>query len=207
MSNLRDKTSTNTQDEFIEHTPLMSLTLTVFQPVTTYYVEKLLAETANKMCHLDPIPTKIVKAISGSILPLLKDNINMSLILTTFISDLKQALLKPLLQKADLPLIVKNYWPVSNLSYVSKLIEHVGCGQLTECTVKTGNIKTDILQLFDRKEVTCFILLDVSAGFDTVDHKLLLHGLEHRFDIKDTELNWMRDYLTDWTEHAVQHQW
>ena len=106
---------------------------------------------------------------------------------------------------------------------MSKLIEHVVCDQLTENTAKTGyiepwqsayqenhstetavlKIKTDILQLFDRKKVTCLILLDLSTAFDTVDCKLLLQRLEHRFGIKDTELNWIRDYLTDHTQQVV----
>ena len=64
-------------------------------------------------------------------------------------------------------------------------------------------IKTDILQLFDRKEVTCLILLDISTAFDTVDHKLLLHRLEHRFGIKYMALNWIRDYLADQTQQVV----
>ena len=124
MSDLRDNTSINTQ-EFTENTPLTNLTLTKFHPVTIENVEKLLSNAANKMCQLYPIPINIVKAISGSISPLLRDIINTSLTSATFTSDLKQAILKPLLKKADLPLIFKNYIPVSNLSFVSKLIEHV----------------------------------------------------------------------------------
>ena len=64
-------------------------------------------------------------------------------------------------------------------------------------------IKTNILQLFDRKEVACLILSNLSAAFNTVDHKLLLCRLEHRFGIKDTALNWIRDYLTDQTQQVV----
>ena len=130
MNNLRDNTNTNTQDEFIEHTPLINFTLKSFNqsPLT---VEKLLSKAANKMCQLDPIPTNIVKAISGSISPLFRDIINTSLTSATFISDLKQALLKPLLKKADLPLIFKRYRPVSYLSSVSKLTECIVCDQLT----------------------------------------------------------------------------
>ena len=168
-------------------------------------------------------PTNIVNAISGSISPLLSDINNTSLTSATFISNLKQTLLKTLHKKADLPLIFKNFRPVSNLSFVSKLTECVVCDQLTEYTAKTGNIeplqsayqknhstekavlkiKTDILQLFDKKEVTCLILLDLSAAFNTMDHKLLLHRLQHRFGIKDTALNWIRDYLKDRTQQAI----
>ena len=122
MSNLRHNNNTNTQDEFIEHTPLTNLTHTEFQPVTTDYVKKLLANAANKMCQLDPITTNIMKPLFGSISPVFKDIINTSLTSAAFISDLKQALLKPLLKKAALPPIFKNYRPVLNLSFVSKLI-------------------------------------------------------------------------------------
>ena len=63
-----------------------------------------------------------------------------SLTSATFISDLKQALLKPLLKKADLLLIFKYYRPVSNLSVVSKLVECVVFDQVTEYTARNGNI-------------------------------------------------------------------
>ena len=35
-----------------------------------------------------------------------------------------------------------------------------------------------------------------------MDHKLLLHRLEHRFGLKDTALHWIRDYLTNWTQQV-----
>ena len=71
LSYLRHKTNINTKNEFIEHTPLTNLTLRKFQPVTTEHVEKILANAANKMCQLDPILNNIMKAILGSISPLL----------------------------------------------------------------------------------------------------------------------------------------
>ena len=72
-----------------------------------------------------------MKAVSGSILPLLRDIINTSLTSAILISDFKQAVLKPLLKKADLALIFKSYRSVSNLYLVSKLTEHAVYDQLS----------------------------------------------------------------------------
>ena len=41
-----------------------------------------------------------------------------------FPQDLKKALVKPVLKKANLDLIDKNYRPISNLEFMGKTIEH-----------------------------------------------------------------------------------
>ena len=46
------------------------------------------------------------------------------------LESFKRALVKPLLKKPGLELLEKNYRPVSNLSYISKLVEHVVAAQL-----------------------------------------------------------------------------
>ena len=53
-----------------------------------------------------------------------------------FPEDLKQALVKPLLKKANLNLVDKNYWPVSNLEFVVKIIERAVTDQLTHHIAK-----------------------------------------------------------------------
>ena len=55
--------------------------------------------------------------------------------------NLKEALLKPLLEKIDVELVFKNYCPVSNLSYISKLTERTVCDQITTYTESTDNLE------------------------------------------------------------------
>ena len=52
--------------------------------------------------------------------------------------NLKNALLLPLLKKIGLDTILKNYCPVSNLAFLSKIIKKVVSEQLTTYIEETG---------------------------------------------------------------------
>ena len=41
------------------------------------------------------------------------------------------------------------------------------------------------------------VMLDLSAAFDTIDHKTLLHRLQHQFGIAGKPLKWVTSYLSD----------
>ena len=43
-------------------------------------------------------------------------------------------------------------------------------------------------------------MLYLSAAFDTLDHSVLFHRLEHRFGIIGTVLNWFKSYLSNRTQ-------
>ena len=75
------------------------------------------------------MPTYLVKDCLEEILPTLTKIINLSRQLGDMPEKLKPAI-RPLLKKVGLELIDKNYSPVSNLPYISKLIERAVVQQL-----------------------------------------------------------------------------
>ena len=197
--------------------PLGTHNLSNFQPITLPELQKLIHSTSNKNCALGPIPTALLKQILPSIAVLISDIINTSFRDGIVPESFKKALVKPLLKKPSLELLEKNYRPVSNLSYVSKLVECVMAAQLVSHIESQGmmeahqsayhpshstetallKVKTDIIQALDNQEVACLILLDISAAFDTIDHDILLNRLKSRFAVNGAALGWLMSYLKD----------
>uniref|UniRef100_A0A8C6TLJ0 Reverse transcriptase domain-containing protein n=1 Tax=Neogobius melanostomus TaxID=47308 RepID=A0A8C6TLJ0_9GOBI len=60
-------------------------------------------------------------------------------------------------------------------------------------------VSSDIRMAADSGQFSVLILLDLSAAFDTVDHKLLLQRLNTDFGISGTVLKWLSSYLTNRT--------
>ena len=130
---------------------------------------------------------------------------------------LKVAVLKSLLKKQDADFEqLQHFRPISNLTFVSKLIEKAVALQLNDHilrhhldetfqsaykafhTTKTVLVRVhnDILTAIDNNNTVILLLLDLSAAFDTVDHSILLSRLSSRSGIKRTVLAWLRSYLT-----------
>ena len=81
--------------------------------------------------RLDHLATSLLLEFLDDLLPTLTNIINSSLLSGTFPSTFRTAVVKPLLKKASLdPNNLKNFRPVSNLSFVSKIIEKVVLQQL-----------------------------------------------------------------------------
>ena len=53
----------------------------------------------------------------------------------------------------------------------------------------------DILRALDDGDVALIALLDLSAAFDTIDHNILLHRLEHLYGMQDCLLE-VRSWMT-----------
>ena len=196
--------------------PLQEFTL-----VSHEDVRKIISASPTKSCSLDPIPTWLLKQCQDKLVPVLTLIVNSSLECASFPSELKKAFLTPLLKKAILDCeILKNYRPVSNLSFLSKLIERIVCIQLVD-HLKRNNlyevfqsayrqlhstetallrVHNDLLQAVDTHGGAILVLLDLSAAFDTIDHDELLNLLQNSFGIEDSALKWFESYLKDRTQ-------
>ena len=143
--------------------------------------------------------------------------VDTSLCTGMFPSSLKSAIIRPSLKKPTLDSDeLKNYRPISNLTYLSKIIEKVVHKQLTEytdtnklfsdfqsgyrkghsCETAVTRIHNDILLMVDKRDNVVLLLLDLSAAFDTINHKLLLKKLEDLYGINGYVLKWLESYLS-----------
>ena len=96
-------------------------------------VSKVILGTKNKHCDLDPIPTSILKSAIDIVLPSITKLINKSIETSTFPSQWKMATVTPLIKKQSLELEnMKNYRPVSNLQYLSKVTEKIVLKQVED---------------------------------------------------------------------------
>ena len=87
----------------------------------------LIIASSKKSCPLDPIPTKLLNECVNVLLPLITKIINLLLDSGYFLHTCKCALVRPLLKKDGLPSVFR---PVSNLAFISKLLETVVAKQL-----------------------------------------------------------------------------
>ena len=194
-----------------------------FNVVTEDSVKSVITKMSSSSCLLDPQPTWLMKKCLMSNLPALTRIVNLSLQSGIFPADAHQAIVTPIIKKTSLDKEdVKSYRPVSNLSYVTKLIEKVVATQFVDhlsrnelydsmqsayranFSTETALMKlqNDILSAFDVRRGVLVVLLDLTAAFDTIDHEGLLKLLQSRFHLSGVAHQWMRSYLTGWSSRV-----
>jgi len=65
------------------------------------------------------------------------------------------------------------------------------------------DIHENLLKNHEEKYTTCAIFCDVSKAFDTIDHNMLLHKLEHFYGIRGIPLKLLTNYLQDRQQYTV----
>ena len=192
-----------------------------FRPVAEDEVRRVINRSASKSCALDPIPVPLLVECLEVLLPALTSIINSSILSGIFPSIFKRSIVLPLLKKPSLdPNTLKNYRPVSNLSFLSKVIEKLVLSQLSDylhsrnlypssqSAYRPGHstetalvrVMSDLLRAMDDGKLSILTLLDLSAAFDTIDHQILLDRLHLSFGLCGSALNWFQSYLSDRTQ-------
>ena len=155
----------------LEQNDLHPANLSTLLPANEEEIKKLLRSAKPKTCDLDPIPSHLLRQCETLVIPTLTDIVNKSLT-CGMPSKMKQAIVTALLKKPTLNSDeLKNYRPVSNLSFVSKLTEKVVAARLIAhlkrnnlqeplqsayrqyCSIETALLKVqnDILHILDKR--------------------------------------------------------
>ena len=185
--------------------------LSSFYALSEDQILKLIRESKSTTATVDPAPTKLVLEFTDVLLPVFQKIVNLSLTSGTVPIAFKKAVVKPLIKKPNLdPEVLGNYCPVSNLPYLSKILERAVADQLQahlntnglhvkfQSAYRRGHstetallrILNDLLVMIDGGNNAILVLLDLSAAFDTLDHTLLLQRLHAEIGLDGSALDW-----------------
>ena len=122
---IHDDLDLQTAASLIHDDPYTDAVFGAFQPVFEEYGRKVILKSAPKTCSLDPIPTSSFVECLDELLPAVTQIINSSFVSGIVPPGFKTAIVKFLFKKPSLyHNNLKNYHPVSNLSFLSKIPEN-----------------------------------------------------------------------------------
>ena len=111
---------------------IITCELSEFSPTSEDELSGLVKKIAAKSCSLDPVPASLLRYCIDDILPIIKSVVNLSFNSASMPISMKNAVLSPLLKKLSLDFeIFSNFRPVSNLKFLSQVIEKVAAMRLT----------------------------------------------------------------------------
>ena len=186
---IRSNFVTNDHSHDFPEPPHVENTMDQFAPTTTSEVRTIILKSTNASCDLNPFPTRLLKQCIDDLIVPITAIINLSMREGVVPPDFKQALVTPLIKKKTLCRNeFKNYRPISNLSFLSKILEkivakrlnahieehllsnHVQSSYKRFHSTETALLKihNDIICNMDNGKVTALTLLDLSAALDTI---------------------------------------
>ena len=218
IETIRDNIPLTAEPEYSSNS--FTTLLVDFEPTDIDEIREVINEAGMKCSPADILPQHLYKDNIEILLPTIVKLVNLSMS-TGDMEGVKLADIVPLLKDEKLdPNNLKNYRPVSNLTFLGKLIERVVLKRLNEHLTKNDlhckdqfaykkdhstetlliKIVNDLLIASDEKTASVIMLLDLSAAFDTVDHGVLLGILEKEIGITGTALKWFKSFLTGRTQ-------
>ena len=186
------------------------------ESMTEDEVSSIIHNMSSPSCELDAIPTTLLKQILPDIIRVITKIANISLTTGAFSLSWKTAVILPLLKTVGLDLIPKNYRPVSNLCFLSKVVEKCMLKQFIgycnandlipqyqlayranlSCETLLLRLLNDALWNMENGKATILTAMDLLAAFNMVDHDILLNILCDQFGFTGTALNWFNNYLS-----------
>ena len=163
----------------------------------------------------DPINLAAFKKLNYTLTPYILDVIIISLNDAIFPTSFKHAIITPILKKPLLdPNIIANYRPISQLPFISKILEQIIAILLNrfiaenklydifQSAFRRGHSTETALQQIHNNiystvspYISCqLILLELSCAFDSLSHSVLISRLEI-IGIRGTVLKWFSSYI------------
>ena len=206
------------KESFVEGPNMMqveNIKLKKFKKLNMNDLDKIMGKVKLTYCENDPLPISDIKDAEnyGKIKTLYLNIVNRSLE-DEFPQCEKLACIKPGYKGKGEKNNLSAYRPISNLSYLSKIIETVVYEQtwshLSSLNIipeeqsayrenhstETTNcaIMNDMIEIIRNNECGILIMIDLSAAFDTVNHTYLLEDLKN-VGIEEDCYRWYETYL------------
>ena len=221
IDNIHDATS-NALAAMIEHRSVPSPV--TFWPFTADEITRIVMESPKKQCSKDLAPTFFIKRLcSCTVLSTAVAAIcNASFTEGVLPVSQKHTIVRPRLKKSTLDADdLNSYWPISNLTFLSKTIERVMATRFNEhadandllplrqsayrahhsTETAVSDVHNRLVRNVDRGgHVSALVLLDLSSAFNTIEHAILLDVLKTRFGIDGMALKWYCSYLSNRTQ-------
>lgn len=205
-------------DVYKNFTPIYGTdTFNRFSPVSSVETLNLIKNVNKTYCSLDKLNVSKALECYEAASPFISAIINKSFSEGFFPQSEKRAVVRPLLKKVGLDTqILNNYRPVSNLSFLSKVLEKAILDQILPFFERNGilprlqsafrkyhstetalcKIHDDLILNICNGSPSILVLLDLSAAFDTIDHDLLIRDLSS-FGVSGDALSLIKSYIFD----------
>ena len=204
--------------------PECTAVLDHFDVISKPELVKIISCMHKTTCSSDPFPTKLLMDHLEAIIDTILHTVNLSLTTAVLPSSCKSSIVIPLIKKTGLDCeVLKNYRPVSNLSFLSKIIEkiisvrilqHITDNDIIDgfqsaykaghsCETALLRVYNDIVITIGKGNGSFLVLLDLSAAFDTIDHDNLFMILERFVGISGSALQLIKSYFSGRTQRVV----
>ena len=192
-----------------------------FEQITIQEILDSVNRISSNAVGNDGMPIKFIKMLLPVLCPILSHIFNHITMTSTFPSCWKVGHVIPV-AKVSAPSTVNDFRPISLLSSISKVFEHILHNQIfayldsfslldpfqsgfrKHCGTTTALVKIvdDLKFSMTAKQFSVLVLLDFSKAFDAIDHALLLSKLGKKFGFESTAVQLLKSYLSDRSQYV-----